>query len=63
MQTRISDLLDIIHLAIIKNSPSKENDIIINELQSINEKIKNGLLPNYSVDDIRFFKYIINNYI
>lgn len=56
MQTTISDLLDVIHAAIIKNSGS--NDIILEELQAIDEKIKAGKLVNYVVDT-PFFRSII----
>lgn len=58
MTTKISDLLDVIHLTVIKNSPAKENDIMLDELKSIDEKIKNGLLANYTVD-VPFFRTII----
>jgi hypothetical protein len=61
MVTLISDLLDVIHFAIIKNSESRENNIILDELSRIDEKIRSGRLPNYPVNDVAFFKHIVNN--
>ncbi len=56
---QISDLIDIIHNAIIKESPAKENDIILEELKSIDAKIKSGELPNYSVNETAYFRSLI----
>lgn len=62
METRISDLLSVIHYTIIKNHPSKSNTVILDELNSIDNKIKSGELEDYKVDDTAFFKSIINSY-
>lgn len=44
----IGDLLDMVHLTIIKKR--KINNVILKELKAIDEKIKKGKLKNYEVD-------------
>lgn len=61
LPTVISDLLDIIHMVIIKEKG--ENDIILDELQSIDKKLKSGQLPNYEVNKNPLYRTIINSYI
>jgi len=48
-KTTIGDLMDIVHFTIIKKHPSKRNDIILTELQSIEKKIEKGELENYNI--------------
>lgn len=50
----IGDLLDLIHMVIIKEQ--KENEIILKELTSIDEKIETGALVNYDVTNHAFWK-------
>lgn len=59
-QTLISDLLDIVHMVIIK--AEGENDIILKELKSIDDKIASGKLENYPVDNHPFFKTMLSKY-
>lgn len=64
----ISDLLDIIHMTIIKEQG--DNFVILDEINSIGEKIKKGELKNYNIntpmywtcvfEDIKRNGYIIN---
>lgn len=56
MQTRISDLIDVIHSTIIKNEGN--NDVILHELQAIDNALQSGNLQNYIVD-VPFFRSII----
>ena len=56
MKTTISDLLDIIHDTIIRHEG--ENSSILQELKSIDDKIKSGKLKDHIVDT-PFFKSII----
>lgn len=58
LEVTISDLLYIIHYTIIKYK--KENDVILEELQAIDEKITSGSLLNYAVNDVAFWKSMIN---
>lgn len=46
--TTISDLLEMVHLTIIKENGS--NYIILKELEAIDKKIKSGKLKNYNVN-------------
>jgi hypothetical protein len=46
--TKIQDLLDMIHLTIIKEKGV--NDVILTEIQAIEDKIKSGALIDYDVN-------------
>lgn len=46
-KTTIQDLLDVIHFTVIKNE--KVNNKILKEIQSIQDKIHSGKLPNYHI--------------
>lgn len=50
----ISDLIGLIHMVIIKEQG--ENEIVLKELSSIDEKIQSGQLVNYDVTDHPFWK-------
>lgn len=60
MLTKVSDLLDVIHMVIIKNEGV--NEIILDEIKSIDEKIKTGQLVNYTVDVPLFSTIVISEY-
>lgn len=55
----ISDLLDVIHFAIIKNLG--ENDIILDELTAIDNKIKAKRLVNYPVKGVAIWETLKNS--
>ncbi len=55
----ISDLLDVVHTTIIKEKG--KNDIILDELRSIEKKIDEGKLKNYRIVDNPFWYSILNN--
>ena len=57
----ISDLLDMVHFTIIKKKG--ENNIILDELDSIDKKIKSGELKNYVVNETTYFRAIINKFV
>ncbi len=57
--TKISDLLDIIHLAIIKESPEEENKVVLAELEAIDKKLNSGELPNYEVKNVPLFRTVV----
>lgn len=52
LKTRVTikDIVNLIHMTIIQKHPDQENTIILNEIKSIDSKIKNGQLENYQVD-------------
>lgn len=55
----ISDLLDVIHYAIIKKYG--ENTVILKQLQEIDEAIQSGKLENIKVEGVPFWETIKNS--
>ena len=47
-KTTIQDLLDIIHLTIVKEKG--ENDVVLKEINAIGDAINNGTLTNYDIN-------------